>query len=149
VQRLRGSADLARLGGLYASRPLLAVLFLVPALSLAGLPPLSGFFAKLALIQAGLEAEAYVMVAVALAVGLLTLLSMTKIWNEAFWKPAPDAGGERRGGLGRLLLPIGALASITIVIGLAAGQLFSLATIAADQLMDREAYIAVVLGDRP
>ena len=146
VQRLRGREDLSRLGGLYASRPLLAVLFLIPALSLAGLPPLSGFFAKLSLIQAGLEAEAYLVVTIALVVGLLTLLSMTKIWNEAFWKPAPEAANDRQGGVERLWVPIGALASITIVIGLAAGQLFSLASIAADQLIDRDTYIAVVLG---
>jgi len=147
VQRLRGSGELARLGGLYAARPLLAVLFLIPALSLAGLPPLSGFFAKLSLLQAGLDAEAYGMVAIALGVGLLTLLSMTKIWNEAFWKPAPAGEADRDADLGRILLPIGALAAITVVIGLTAGHLFALASIAADQLLDRGTYIAVVLGE--
>jgi multicomponent Na+:H+ antiporter subunit D len=150
VQRLQGTGELARLGGLYGSRPALALLFLVPALSLAGVPPLSGFFAKLALVQAGLDIGSYTIVGIALGVGLLTLLSMTKIWNEAFWKPAPDgmaadAGG--RSGTG-LLLPIGALAAVTIVIGLAAEPLFSLATSAADQLLDREAYITAVLGKR-
>jgi multicomponent Na+:H+ antiporter subunit D len=86
--RLRGTFELKDLGGLYQAHPLLALLFLIPALSLAGMPPLSGFFAKLVLLQAGLEMGQYVIVAVALAVGLLTLVSMTKIWAEAFWKPA-------------------------------------------------------------
>ncbi|HVL69978.1 MAG TPA: Na+/H+ antiporter subunit D [Vicinamibacterales bacterium] len=148
VQRLQGSGELARLGGLYASRPFLAALFLVPALSLAGIPPLSGFFAKLSLIQAGLETEAYLMVAIALAVGLLTLLSMTKIWHEAFWKAAPEGADEPRRNIRGLLLPIGTLAAVTIVIGLAAGHLFALATVAADQLMDRETYVSTVLGGR-
>ena len=40
-------------------RPWLAILFLIPALSLAGVPPLSGFWAKLAIIKAGFEAQQY------------------------------------------------------------------------------------------
>jgi multicomponent Na+:H+ antiporter subunit D len=89
MERLGGTGDLKRLGGLYDSAPLLAVLFLIPALSLAGLPPLSGFFAKLSLIQAGLEVDSYWIVGVALAVSLLTLYSMNKIWTLAFWQPTP------------------------------------------------------------
>jgi multicomponent Na+:H+ antiporter subunit D len=115
------------------------------------MPPLSGFFAKLALVQAGLDIEAYTIVGIALAVGLLTLLSMTKIWTEAFWKPAPDhAAGEPAPGprWNALLLPIGALAAVTIAIGLGAEPLFSLATRAADQLLDRDAYITAVMGKR-
>ena len=87
TNRLTSTFDLKRMGGLYQARPILAVLFLLPALSLAGLPPLSGFFAKLSLVQAGLELKQYVIVAVALGVSLLTLFSMIKIWTEAFWKP--------------------------------------------------------------
>ena len=62
----------------------MCVLFLIAAMSLAGLPPLSGFFAKLLLVRAGLEAGSYTIVVVAIVVGLLTLFSMTKIWAEAF-----------------------------------------------------------------
>src|SRR3954462_1484947 len=97
VRRLCGTFELKRQGGLYQSQPLLAVLFLIPALSLAGMPPLSGFFAKLSLVQAGLGAGQYAIVAAALVVGLLTLFSMTKIWGEAFWKPLPqDAAADAR-----------------------------------------------------
>ncbi len=91
VRRVCGSFELKDLGGLYRSSPGLAILFLIPALSLAGVPPLSGFFAKLSLVQAGLGIGQYAIVAVALVVGLLTLFSMTKIWAEAFWKPQPAA----------------------------------------------------------
>ena len=88
ANHFRGTYQLKKLGGLYRAYPGLAVLFLIPALSLAGVPPLSGFFAKLALLQAGLATEQYAIVAAALGVSLLTLISMTKIWSEAFWKPA-------------------------------------------------------------
>ena len=99
VHRLRGTYELQKLGGVYAASPALSILFLIPALSLAGLPPLSGFFAKLTLVQAGLETQQYVLVATALGVGLLTLFSMTKIWAEAFWKEAPEI--SKTGATGR------------------------------------------------
>ncbi|MDP1571105.1 MAG: Na+/H+ antiporter subunit D [Vicinamibacterales bacterium] len=151
VHRLKGTLDLASLGGLYRTRPILALLFLVPALSLAGLPPLSGFWAKLLLVQAGLEAESYSIVVVALVVSLLTLYSMTKLWTEAFWKAAPDAAeaplsaGEWRG----LLLPVAALALLTVVLGLGVEPVLALSLRAAEQLLNPAEYIRVVLGGRP
>jgi multicomponent Na+:H+ antiporter subunit D len=155
VHRLEGTFELKKLGGLYADYPLLAVLFLIPALSLAGIPPLSGFFAKLALVQAGLDSQQYAIVATALGVSVLTLFSMIKIWTEAFWKPLP--GGEmraapqpaviiRRGGLSLLVVPILVLALLTVIIGLSAESFYELARQAAEQLMDPAIYIQAVLG---
>jgi len=90
IWRLTGSYDLRRIGGLYKLRPLLGVLFLVPALSLVGIPPLSGFWAKLIVLQEALAQGRYAWTAVALAVSVLTLYSMVKIWMQAFWKTHPD-----------------------------------------------------------
>ncbi|MGQ9633297.1 MAG: Na+/H+ antiporter subunit D [Bryobacteraceae bacterium] len=149
ARSIGGSFELKALGGLHALRPVLGVLFLIPALSLAGLPPLSGFFAKLALVQAALSAQEYLAAGAALGVSLLTLLSMMKIWNEAFWKPAPHNLEYRLKGERALLSPIVALALITVTIGLCAGPLFELSETAAGQLLHREGYIQAVLGDRP
>lgn len=156
VRRLRGTYELKPLGGLYAARPLLALLFLIPALSLAGLPPLSGFWAKLILIRASFEATHYLIGATALAVSLLTLFSMMKIWNEAFWKPASvDPGQDRPLDPARQisnrelwlhLLPIMLLALCTVAIGLAAGPCLLVVERAAQQLLDPAAYIQAVLG---
>ena len=89
VKQLTGSFELARTGGLWVLKPGLAVLFGIAAMSLAGIPPFSGFLAKLALIEAGLEVDHVLIVLIALGVSLLTLYSMLKIWNAAFWKPLP------------------------------------------------------------
>jgi multicomponent Na+:H+ antiporter subunit D len=157
VHSLRGTYELKKLGGIYAAGPALAILFLIPALSLAGLPPLSGFFAKLSLVQAGLASEEYLLVATALAVGLLTLFSMTKIWAEAFWKPLPEKYKEEAGSPGMpayraprllLILPIASLALVTLAIGLGAEPMYVLARRAAEQLMDPAEYIRAVLGGR-
>jgi len=156
--RLQGSYKLNRLGGLYRDRLWLAILFLIPAMSLAGIPPLSGFWAKFALVRAGLEAEHYVLIATALVVSILTLYSMTKIWAEAFWSPRPPQPADAdsatakpqaaasTGGIGLMAAPVVALAAITVAIGLAAEPLFVLATSAAEQLLTPNAYIQAVLG---
>jgi multicomponent Na+:H+ antiporter subunit D len=152
VARIGGSEELSRLGGLWARRPLLGLLFLVPALSLAGVPPLSGFHAKLYLVLAGLEEARWAVVAAALLVSLLTLYSMTKIWNEAFAKrrsiELPTAPVSRRA-LAVRIAPVGALAALTLVIGLVPGLLFTLSARAAEQMLDPAGYVAAVLGGAP
>jgi multicomponent Na+:H+ antiporter subunit D len=153
VLRLRGTTDLARLGGLYRGAPGLAILFLLCALALAGLPPLSGFWSKLLLVRAGLEAESYLIVAVALSVSLLTLFSMTKIWLKAFWGEPPAAAGAGEisiPGAARLslFLPTAALALLTVAGGLLAGPLVELALAAAAQLLEPAGYVRAVLGGR-
>jgi len=148
MYRLGGSFELKELGGLYKKHPGLAVLFLIPAFSLAGVPPLSGFFAKFILIKAGVEAEAWWAVAVALFVGLFTLFSMIKIWNEAFWKKAPEPAIEIPAPVRNKALywTTGILASMTIAIGLFAQPIYVLAEMAANQLLNPQLYIDAVLG---
>lgn len=144
-----GTPELKKLGGLYQAQPALALLFLIPAMSLAGLPPLSGFFAKLSLVQAGMQAGQFILVAVALGVGLLTLFSMLKLWNEAFWKPAPQPGDRTGLSLRAWLPPIALLALITVLIGLASGPIFMVALRTGDQLMAPTLYVDAVLGAAP
>ena len=150
AKRIGGSSDLKTLGGLYREAPLLAVLFFVPAFSLAGFPPLSGFWAKLLLIEASIESSNYAIAAVALGVGLLTAYSMTKIWLNGFWKARPSGARQptllpalRR----RLLLgPVVGLAALTVMIGLYARPLYTLAERAASELMHPMGYVEAVLG---
>lgn len=144
VQRIQGSSQLAALGGLSAAYPVLAALFLISALSLAGLPPLSGFIAKFALVWAGLEQGQYAIVVTALAVSLLTLYSMSKIWVQVFWKPAPEPVPLRVPGYPTLLLPVALLAALAVAIGLGAGPLWALARQAAEQLHDPSSYLQAV-----
>lgn len=92
IWALAGHYDLRRIGGLYRAHPGLATLFLIAAFSLVGVPPSSGFWGKFLLVRESFAQERYVWGGVALAVGALTLYSMTKIWLEAFWKPHPEPG---------------------------------------------------------
>lgn len=153
VNHLRGTYNLKKLGGFANAYPLLSILFLIPAFSLAGLPPLSGFWSKFLVIKAGLEVGEYIIVFVALAVGVLTLFSMTKIWNEVFWKAPPQETKSEKPVISLfssqmlpLILPVALLASITLIIGFFPGIFFEIAEIAGKQLTDPTEYIEAVLG---
>jgi multicomponent Na+:H+ antiporter subunit D len=92
MERRGGTNELTRLGGLAGAAPLLAVLFFVPAMNLAGIPPLSGFIGKLGLMRAGVAdggVWAWILVAGASVTSLLTLYVMAKVWNLAFWRAEP------------------------------------------------------------
>lgn len=154
VKHMYGTLKLKEIGGLYKRMPILGMLFLVVALSLAGFPPLSGFFAKFGLIREGLVQESYFIVFVSLVVGLLTLFSMIKLWNETFWKELPEnidlpTSAVNQARLKILFAPIVVLAFITILIGLGASPIFDLALRAGEQLLNPSIYIRAVLGDSP
>jgi len=146
THHLQGSFQLKDLGGIYRRYPLLALLFLIPALSLAGVPPLSGFFAKFVVIKAGLLGQEYLLVCTALLVGVLTLYSMTKIWAEAFWAKNRVPDFSASGIPVPMILPVLLMAIATVLIGLFAEPLFRISQLAASQLMDPAQYIHAVLG---
>ena len=139
----------------------LAVLYLVPALSLAGIPPLSGFLAKLGLIQAGTAdggVLALIGVGAAILTSLLTLYAMGKVWSRVFWGPiapvvpdadptdAVDVGTARTPRLmfGAAVFAVAGGLAITVV----AGPLYALTGRAAADLMDPATYVQAVLVPR-
>lgn len=145
VGRRMGTTELGDVGGLSRSAPWLAALFLVASLSLAGLPPTTGFWAKLAVVRAALIGEHYLVATAALAAGLLTLISMTKIWNEAFWKPAPAESGPAGAGDSKSMRATTvALVALIALLGLAPQSLVSFSHRAAEQLLQPEQYLAAV-----
>jgi multicomponent Na+:H+ antiporter subunit D len=150
--RLGGSFELDRLGGLYRARPLLAYAFLASGLSLAGLPPFSGFWAKLLLVQATVERGLSPVLIVVLGTGLITLLSMSKIWLTAFWGPVPQNGRLRTlpgAQFAALMMPVAVLAALTLAVGLWLEPLFVVIARAAEGLLDPTAYVRAVLGTAP
>ncbi|MBP2412520.1 multicomponent Na+:H+ antiporter subunit D [Arthrobacter stackebrandtii] len=94
IERRGGSSSIGRLGGLAKLSPILGVLYFVPAMNLAGIPPFSGFLGKLGLLQAGVEdgsPMAYALVVGGVVASLLTLLVMARVWNRVFWRSTADA----------------------------------------------------------
>ncbi len=150
----RGTSALDRISGLISRRPVVAALFAIPALSLAGIPPFSGFVAKLSLVEAGIGQLSIAIVVVALVVSILTLLSMLKIWTGVFW--GPDTAGCEPGAVGpahgavparawaTMVTATGVGVTITLAIAVLAGPLYSMSERAADGLLDNRAYVAEV-----
>jgi multicomponent Na+:H+ antiporter subunit D len=94
IERRSGSTALLRLGGLARLAPLLAVLFFVPAMNLAGIPPMSGFLGKIGLLRAAwtpATPPAYVLVAGGVVTSLLTLYAVVRTWSLAFWRTPQQA----------------------------------------------------------
>lgn len=147
IEQKTGSTDLSKTGGLYRVAPFLGIVFLIPALSLGGIPPLSGFWAKLSLIQAGIGEEAWLMIAVSLIVGIFTLFSMTKIWGEAFWKARPDTSPPLAKASQWSYAPVVLLSIATLVMGFFGNSFFELAERTAEDLISNSGYILAVLGE--
>jgi multicomponent Na+:H+ antiporter subunit D len=143
--RLRRTTVMSGLGGFYREHPVFATLAMVPIFSLAGVPPLSGFLGKLAIVEGTFAAGAYWIGGLVLVVGLLTLLSMGRIWAEAFWAPAASVRGPTAPGT-PLVIAIAGLSAVTLAISVGAEPLYALTTRAAAQLLDRQEYIRAVLG---
>jgi len=144
--RIRHSTSFSSLGSIYKERPWVAVIAMVPLFSLAGVPPLSGFIGKLALIQATLSAGSYVIAGIILLVSVLTLLSMARLWDQSFWKPSEV---EDKLPMTRVILaPIIFLCVVTIAISLGAEYVYSITLRASEQLLQPQEYIDAVLRGR-
>lgn len=153
VAQRHGSFALKSLGNVYLQQPVLALMFGISAFSLAGIPPLSGFWGKFMLAKGGLDAGSYGIVATSLAVSLITIFSMTKIWNEVFWKKKPEAAeaemlpetAPAKTTRRLLYAPVIFLTLLILFIGLYAEPLVALSHKAAEQLLDSDLYVNAVM----
>jgi multicomponent Na+:H+ antiporter subunit D len=174
IERQAGASTLHRLGGLAAASPMLAFVFMVPALNLGGIPPFSGFIGKLALLEAGGQdgsALAWILMVGSVLTSLLTLYAVTRVWTKAFWRPRVDApegalaapapivlledegshdiAFADRQDVGRMpvgmLIPTVALIGAGLALTIAAGPIFAYSDRAAAEILDRAEYIAAVL----
>ena len=128
-------------------------MFLVAALSLAGIPPLSGFIVEVrARSMPASRRTTTWSIGVSLFVSLLTLFAMIRIWTGAFWSPPEDetltrrhAPVKRSGGPLLMVAPTAALVVCSLAIAAAAGPIYSFSERTAHDLLDRQSYIDEVL----
>ncbi|GLP77770.1 Na+/H+ antiporter subunit D [Mycobacterium antarcticum] len=174
IERQAGASTLQRLGGLAAASPLLALVFIVPALNLGGIPPFSGFIGKVALLEAGAQDAsvlAWMLVGGSVVTSLLTLYVMARVWTKAFWRARADApegaladrapsalvddSGDDgdyadRGDVGQMpvgmLIPTGALIAVGLALTVFAGPIFAFSERAAAEVLDRGQYVSAVLA---
>ncbi len=145
--RLTGSELFERSGGLWRARPWFSILFLVAALALAGVPPFSGFWPKLLLVQATLGIGSWGLTLAVLGTGLLTLFAMGRIWAAMFWGAHPEGDYAITGRVDgwTLAAPV-VLTFIVILIGVQPAPFIEVSQAVAAQLLDPTGYVEAVLG---
>ncbi len=164
IEQTYGSGRYERLAGLARRDPWIAVIYAFALLSLVGLPPSTGFFAKIGLLQGaagagGWEAWFYITVVCVAAVG--TLFAMQRLWSGVFWGPSMEnyRPQDRNGGRAKrvplpkdlkvrwnLAAPGAFLVGLQLTFFIFAGVLIPIAQRAAENLTNLEPYVTAVLG---
>ncbi len=90
VERATGTRELGRLGGLGRRMPVTSATSLVASLSIAGLPPFNGFFSKLIVVVACVQAQAHGFALVAVLMSAVTLAYQLRIQRHAFAGPTRE-----------------------------------------------------------
>ena len=137
MARAGGGYDLRALGGLIREHPQFSAVFAVLALSISGVPPFSGFWAKALVIDAAFRSArvgAGWLVVVALVTGFLTLYSMSLLWSQAFWRQRARAGHNTRRIPPAMVAAVTLLAASTLGLGLAIEPAVRLSRNAAQHL---------------
>jgi multicomponent Na+:H+ antiporter subunit D len=156
IYKIRETTDMRRLGGLNKDYPKLSLLIALTLFSLAGVPPLSGFWSKIQLFGEALKSGQYVLFGFLILASFVTLFVIARMWAEVFWKSSPKPLTEKIdhfAGLGlwqkmALILPVTLLSIITLYIGFNAETIYALATATAAELMNPTLYIDAVLKHR-
>jgi multicomponent Na+:H+ antiporter subunit D len=142
-----GTSHLNKMGGLIKYHPVMGWLLFIGTVALVGVPPLSGFVAKLLLIQGGLAGEHYFIIGLSLVASLLILFSVMRIFMLGFWgdpKQSEQAGFVSAKGL---VAPAAFLVAISIILGVGAEWFLPFFQLASEQLLDPSVYVNAVLKE--
>lgn len=87
VEHATGTRDLKQLGGLARAMPVTGFTSLVASMSMAGIPPLNGFWSKLIIIVACVQSGFFGSAAVAVVMSIVTLAYQLKVQRHVFFGP--------------------------------------------------------------
>ncbi|MFJ5622755.1 Na+/H+ antiporter subunit D [Peribacillus loiseleuriae] len=141
---LTGTSKLKEISGLIGTHPYLGWLFFIAALSLSGIPPLSGFLGKVYITQGTFETGYYWLGAIGLITSLMVLFSIMKIFMNGFWGETYLSEEMEKGTTKGLMFPIGLLTVATIVLGVGAEGIIEYVNLATESLMNPKLYIEAV-----
>jgi multicomponent Na+:H+ antiporter subunit D len=146
IIHLTGTSKLKEISGLIRLHPGLGWMFFIAALSLSGIPPLSGFLGKIFITEGTFEAGYLWLGGIGLFTSLMVLYSIMKIFMNVFWGYTDLTEEKEKGTTKGLMLPIGILTILTIALGLGAQGIHAYVDMAVEGLMNPNIYIEAVLG---
>ena len=160
--RRPGAGQWLRLAPPIAQRGIVAALFFAAAIGIAGLPPLSGFPGKLAVMQSVRDADGAAAIwAIILVSSLLAIAGLTRAGSLVLWKahaaqdaPPPQAEPDEPPhdpaptSAALALTATAALVAGMVALTVFAGPMMRYADATARQLVDPEPYIGAVLRDQ-
>ncbi|MFZ4263017.1 proton-conducting transporter membrane subunit [Sphingobacterium sp. HJSM2_6] len=155
IRQVRGTMDMHRVGGLYKEYPLISLIIALVLFSLVGVPPLSGFWPKIYLIQEAFVGHHFIFITAIILGSLGTMYVIAKMWVQVFWKDVPE-GIELEDKYKNLplfrklllIIPICILAFVTLYIGIQAESIVKVVDRISNELLDTSPYIRTVLGDK-
>ena len=122
IARRTGSGEVGSYGGLFRYSPGLAVIMSAFMFSLAGIPPLGGWFAKFAIFRAVIEAgsaSAIILGVIAAVNSVIALFYYANVAKEMWFSPAPEGTDDRSPV--RVPAALSAAVGITLILTLAIG----------------------------
>ncbi|MFH0790054.1 MAG: proton-conducting transporter membrane subunit [Candidatus Omnitrophota bacterium] len=148
VEYSTGLRQLNKLGGLSKAMPVTGVTSLIASLSIAGLPPMCGFWSKLIIIIAAFQAKNIIGGIVCILVSIITLASFLKVQKYAFLRVIKDQMlSEIKEVPFSMLLSMVVLALLCVGIGvLFVPVLNFIIKPAADVLLNGTGYARLILG---
>ncbi|MEK3890723.1 Na+/H+ antiporter subunit D [Bacillus sp. FSL K6-3431] len=145
---MTGTGKINEMSGLIRNYPLLGWLFFIVTLSLAGIPPFSGFIGKILVGMGAVETGSFVLLALAFISSIFVLYSLLRVFMNCFWGETiiseEDEVPLKRG----LLVPCVLLGIATAVLGLGAEAISAYVHDAANTLANPDIYIDAILGDK-
>lgn len=144
IIHVTGTSNLKEISGLIRLHPLLGWMFFIAALSMVGIPPLSGFLGKVFITEGTFEANYVWLGGIGLLASLFILYSMIKIFMNAFWGETILSAEQEKGVTKGLLLPIALLTVASLTLGIGAEGLASYVAQAAEELLNPSHYINAV-----
>jgi len=146
-----GTRQLKELGGLAHRMPVTSGCCRVASLSIAGVPPFNGFWSKLIIIAAAVQAQYYWLAALATLVAFLTLVSFIKVQRYVIGGELPTRHAAVREvpasmGLAMVLLAIVCIGAGVLAPWLISTQGVPLLDQARDAVLAGPDYVTTVLG---
>lgn len=117
LEQATGTGDMDKMGGLMSKMPVTGITSIITSLSVAGIPPLAGFWSKFLIVMALWIAGQYVFAILAILASLITLGYFLMFQRKVFFMaPTGNMDKVKEAGF-ELLVPELLLCAITVIIG--------------------------------